>query len=368
SPSMQGAMLRTPTDERADVGVHTHATAGPTGPLLVAERNEWKSPSEPPVQFIIGTDQQHLDSVVNNFNATLSWSLAGFGLTMVLAASLLILYAMRPLDQLRGALSLLRSGSAKTIPGKFPTEVQPLVDDLNSLLNSSSELIQRARTQAGNMAHGLKTPLAILTDEAYRIGEQGSAQSSATILEQCRKMQTQIDYQTTRARVVASRLSFGTSTIARDASEEVLSALARLHNDRKLQFENAITKTARVACDRQDFQEILANLADNASKHAKSIVRLTSTEPLEESTINIVIEDDGPGLPPEAYEVVFLIGERWDTHKSGSGLGLAIARDLARLYDGDITLGTSALGGLRATLSLPAAPDARPKRTASIET
>ena len=353
SASMQAAPLKTPPDGRADVGVHTHTIPGPTGTLLVAERLDWKKPEAQPVQYIIGTDQRHLDAIFDSFNATLSWSLAGLGLSMVLAAGLLILYAMRPMQELRGALARVRSGNAKALTGAFPTEVQPVVDDLNGLLTSTAELIQRARTQAGNIAHGLKTPLAILTDEAYRIGDQGSPESSQIILEQCAKMQTQIEYQTTRARVVASRFAPGSSTSLAATAAGVVSALSRLYQDRGLSIANTIPSKIMVACDSQDLQEILANLLDNACKHAKSTVQIRATNGAHGRHAEFVIEDDGEGLPPEAYEVVFNIGERWDTQKSGSGLGLAIARDLVRLYDGDIRLSQSQLGGLSATVTLP---------------
>lgn len=353
SASMQGAPLRTPPDQRADVGVHTHVMNGPTGMLVVAERLVWRNPVGDPEQFIIGTDKRHLDNVIGSFNSTLSWSLLGLGLSMVVAAGLLIVFAMQPLEALRDALSSVRSGSTKALTGRFPSEVQPLVDELNALIASTTDLIQRARTQAGNIAHGLKTPLVVLTDEAHRIAEQGLPNSAATILDQCRKLQTHIDYQTTRARVVATRLSFGASAAVQTAVAEIVTAMTRLHRGRALTFINEVPAALAVACDRQDLHEILANLVDNASKHAKCRVRIRTTLSTDGKAVEIAVEDDGPGLPPEAYEVVFDIGERWDTQKSGSGLGLAIARDLARLYDGDIRLASSELGGLAAIASLP---------------
>lgn len=355
SASMQGAPLRTPPDQRSDVGVHTHVMNGPTGAMVVAERLLWRNPDDKPVQFIIGTDERHLDNVIGGFNATLSWSLLGLGLSMVMAAGLLILLAMRPLEALRVSLSAVRSGSSKSLTGRFPAEVQPLVDDLNALIASTTDFIQRARTQAGNIAHGLKTPLAILADEAHRISDQGNTRSAATILDQCRKLQTHIDYQTTRARAVATRLSLGASADVRPAVAEIVAAMTRLHRERSITFTNEVPDTLAVACDRQDLHEILANLVDNASTHSKSRVRVRAKLTAVGKAVEIAVEDDGPGLPPEAYEVVFNIGERWDTQKSGSGLGLAIARDLARLYDGDIRLAPSELGGLAAFVTLPVA-------------
>lgn len=354
SPSMKGAPLEPPPDGRSDVGTHTHLIEGPTGELLVAERLEWKNPGMPPIQFIIGTDKRHLDSVVSSFNNTLSWSLVTLGLSMVVAAALLILYAMRPLAQLSMALHDVRAGRSKRLPGIYPSEVQPLVDNLNAMFASTAELVQRARTQAGNIAHGLKTPLAILSDEAYRLREAECGSSAETILEQCRKMQSQIDYQTTRARVVASRLTPGASAEVGGVVSEVVTALSRIYAPRGLNFDVNVPAALRVATEAQDLQEVLGNLIDNAGKHARSQVRVAANE-MKNDFVQISISDDGPGLPPEAHEVVFDIGERWDTQSAGSGLGLAIARDLVTLYGGTISLAQSSLGGLEASICLPAA-------------
>lgn len=354
SSSMKAAPLKTPPDGRLDVGVHMHRVDGPTGELIVAEVLEWKDPSKAPVQFIIGTDKQHLENVVADFNYVLSWALTALGLSMVVAASLLILFAMKPLSQLNTALHEVRAGKSAKLTGSYPTEVQPLVDNLNAMFASTTELIQRARTQAGNIAHGLKTPLAILTDEAYRLQSRGQPDTAQTILDQCRKMETHIDYQTTRARVVANRLSPGASANVGDVASDVVSAVSRIYAHKSLRFDVDVPTSLRVGCEVQDLQEVLANLLDNGSKHAASKVVLTALE-TDAGSVEISVEDDGEGLPPEAHEIVFKVGERWDTQSAGSGLGLAITRDLVTLYGGTISLAESSLGGLRATIQLPQA-------------
>jgi signal transduction histidine kinase len=348
SSSMTGPPLSTPSDGPKDADVHTHVLQGPTGTLLVAERAVSPTTSEPPVRFIIGTDERHLEAVLESFNSTLSASLAAFGLSLVAAATLLIVYALKPLRQLRVSLFDVRAGQAKRLTGSFPTEVVPLVDDLNALLGSTSELIQRARTQAGNMAHGLKTPLAIVTDEAYRLESEGHVQSATTLLTQFRKMQTHIDYQIARARAVAMRSSPGIVADGLKAADEVASALRRLYKDKNVSIELDVPQDLRLACDPADLNEMLANLVDNACKHAVKRVRISA-----EDGRGLSVDDDGPGLPAEALEVVFNIGERWDSRAPGSGLGLAIVRELARLYGGDVILEKSVLGGLRANLRLP---------------
>jgi signal transduction histidine kinase len=279
-------------------------------------------------------------------------SLATFAASLILAAGVLIAVALRPLNQLRDALALVRNGQHKQISKTFPSEVQPLVDDLNGLLGSTGELVQRARTQAGNIAHGLKTPLAILADEAHRLDRDGQSKSAATIVSQVKKMQTHIDYQITRARAAASQITLGNSASVGIAAGEVTMALKRLYRDREIAVKVEIDGALCVACDRQDLNEILANLLDNAFKHAKHEV-VAAASAIAENRVTILIDDDGPGIPPEAREIVFNVGERWDSQAPGSGLGLAIARDLARLYGGDVVLGESPLGGLRVEFSLP---------------
>lgn len=363
SKSLAGPALEVPATAPTDTSIKSYSITGPTGTLMVLEQAKWIEPAGAPVRFIIGTDKRHLDDIVHGFDSMVGYSLAAFAALMIGASAFLFFYAMRPFDQLRTALGAVRSGQSPTLGGAFPTEVQPLVDDLNALLKSTAELIRRARIQAGNVAHGLKTPLAVLTDEADRIEEQGLDRSAATVLEQCRKMQKHIDYQIARARAVGMRDTPGTVASAGKDAAEVASALHRLHKARSISIENDIPNALSVACDAQDLNEMLANLVDNACKHANGRVRITLAEPSQATRIAIAVEDDGRGLPSKAYEIVFNIGERWDSQKPGSGLGLAIVRDLARLYGGDVHLGKSALGGLAAHLELPRAaePSGRPQ-------
>ena len=286
------------------------------------------------------------------------WSLGGFSLSMIAAAVLLLLYAMAPFGHLRTALANFRSGAAANLRGKFPEEVQPLVDDLNNLIAASGEQMQRARAQAGNIAHGLKTPLAILVDEAHRLEQKGDAKSASVIQEQSRRMQAQINYQIARARAAASRGKTGTASSLGDTAQAIANALDRLHIERGLRIDNEVPSDIMVACEAEDLNEMLANLVDNACKHAKGRVLLRLENEARRGFVRVVVEDDGPGLPPEAWGVVFNIGTQWDTRPGGSGLGLPIVRDLVQLYGGEIWLDQSDLGGLKVRLDLPAFAEA----------
>jgi signal transduction histidine kinase len=353
SPSLQGPELRAPPDRPQDLGSHTHLINGPTGPLRIMDRLVWPDAAKPPIGFVIGADQRHLDSVLASFHATLAWSMAAFAAAMILAAAVLIFAALRPLATLSNRLARVRAGAERQLQGAFPSEVQPLVDELNGMIAASANLVQRARAQAGNLAHGIKTSLAVLTDEADRIEQKGLGGSAKLILEHCRRMQLQIDHQIARARAAALRAAPGVSASLPEVAGKVVSALGRLYEGRGLRIEQAIPPDVRLACDPQDLNEMLANVLDNACKHARSTVRLCISDASSPSVGEILVEDDGPGLPPEAWEVVFKTGERWDSREQGSGLGLAIVQELATLYGGSVSLDDSTLGGLKVRLPLP---------------
>ena len=256
---------------------------------------------------------------------------------------------LSPVGRLRTRLAAVRSGQDARVAGRYPTEVQSLVDDLNALLDDREKSIARAQAHAGNLAHGLKTPLAVLAQEASRAADPalGSA-----ITQQVERMRRQMDYHLAHARAAASGSVLGTRCQVAECVEPLIRTLRRLYADRSLSFESALLRHA-VRCQREDLDEMLGNLLDNACQWARSRVSVASS--IEHTSVRIVVEDDGPGIPVELRETVLQRGVRADESAAGSGLGLAIVRDLAELYGGSIELGASPLGGLRATLKLPAA-------------
>jgi signal transduction histidine kinase len=353
SASLRGNVLPVPDDDGPDVQVHIHEIAGPTGQLFVAERLRFLAPGDEALRIIIATDRRILDTQVARFNKILTWSLGLFALSMIGAAGLLLLYALAPFGQLREALSRVRAGAEQRLSGTFPEEVRQLTDELNNLLAASGDQILRARAQAGNIAHGLKTPLAILVDEGHLLAARGETHSATVIHDQCRRMQTQIDYQIARARAAVDRAKPGTASSLSNTADQVVRALGRLYIDRGLAIDNLIPPELIVACEAQDVSEMLGNLVDNACRHASSRVLLHVKEDAPDGFVAIVIEDDGPGLPPESWAIVFKIGQGWGASTDGSGLGLPIVRDLVQLYGGTIKLGDSELGGLMVRVELP---------------
>jgi signal transduction histidine kinase len=258
---------------------------------------------------------------------------------------------LSPINQLRRRLAELRDGEIPRLEGTYPTEVQPLVDDLNTLLAHQERAVIRAQAKAGDLAHGLKTPLAVLAQEAAQARAGGHAELASAIDQQVSRMQRQVDYHLAQARAAASGAATGASCAIGESVDGLVRALRRLHADRTLDIDIAAPGDLAVAVQRPDLDEMLGNLLDNACKWAASRVALASRG--EEGSVVVHIDDDGPGLDPSMRLTVLQRGVRADEAAPGSGLGLAIVRDLAELYGGSIALTDSPLGGLRATLRLP---------------
>ena len=260
--------------------------------------------------------------------------------------------AISPVQQLREKLSAVREGRSSRLEGNYPGEIQPLVTDLNSLLDHQDEQVKRAISKAGDLAHGLKTPLAILSQEADRAEKSGQTEISSTINQQVLRMRRQVDYHLAHARAAASGATPGTRSNVRASAEALSRTLLRLYESRALNIQVDVSPAHEVRVQREDLDEMLGNLLDNACKWAASSITLRSSQ--SNNQIAITIDDDGRGLTPTLRTSVLQRGVRADEESPGSGLGLAIVKDLADLYGGSIALEASSSGGLRAVLTLPA--------------
>lgn len=322
---------------------------GPTGPMLVIAK--FGPESEGGYRFALGTDQRHIDAAIHEFDNTLMTAVAALGLILLATVMGLISFGLAPFHKLARAMREVRAGAALSVEGNHPTEVQPLINELNTLIKGQREALQRARAQAGNLAHALKTPLAIISDEAFQLDERGDKAASNVIAEQSKAMQLHIDHHIARARAQAvSRLPGTRSDVAENIAS-IMNALGRLHVNRGVQVTQDLDTRLQVAMDGQDFAELVANLVDNAYKYARARIVVTA-QGIDEDFLRVTVEDDGPGLPPQAREIVFAPGIRLDETRPGTGLGLSIVRDLIELYQGEIELGASSLGGLSATMKL----------------
>ena len=256
-------------------------------------------------------------------------------------------------DELRARLVDVREGRQSRLEGEYPAEVQPLVSDLNSLLSDREQRVSRALTKAGDLAHGLKTPLAVLNQEAERAKAAGQSDVAAAITRQVDRMHRQVDYHLAQARASASGGNPGARCHVLTSADGLARTMHMLHADRGVRVDVTVSHEHFVQGQREDLDEMLGNLIDNACKWAKS--RVTITSALEAGCIVIDVDDDGAGLDPSLRKAVLRRGVRADEAAPGSGLGLAIVRDLAELYGGSITLDQSPTGGVRARLGLPGA-------------
>lgn len=259
--------------------------------------------------------------------------------------------SLAPLFTLRDQVVAIRKGRASEISGTFPAEVQPLIDSLNELIADRERSIQRAHAAAGDLAHCLKTPLALLAREADAARAAGNAQLADSLAEQVQKMSSQIDYQLARARVAAAGPSGTAPCGIAPCAAALVRALSTLYAARQLTFSLSIPPGAAVLVRPEDLEEILGNLLDNACKWARGQVFIT-VSPQPDCT-ELTVADDGPGLPEPLRASVLERGVRADESAPGAGLGLAIVRDLVEHYQGSITLEASATGGLLVRLKLP---------------
>jgi signal transduction histidine kinase len=282
-----------------------------------------------------------------------------YGPAMALIAALCMLFGflqvrrgLAPINQLRNRLTAVHKGIAPRVGGSYPVEVQPLVDDLNALLDERERRVARAVAKAGDLAHGLKTPLAVLAHEAQQARAAGHEQLAAEIDQQIDRMRRQIDYHLAHARSAASAASPAARASVAASAEGLVRALKRLHAERDLRIEIDAPASQAFRGQREDLDEMLGNLLDNACKWARAHVSLTCAK--EGDQIVIAVDDDGPGIEPSMREAVMQRGIRADEAAQGSGLGLAIVRDLAEIHGGSISLEGSPMGGARARLTLPA--------------
>nr|WP_234027291.1 HAMP domain-containing sensor histidine kinase [Erythrobacter sp. KY5] len=327
----------------------------PGEPVRIVERTVILPGSETRWTFAVASATEEMDAQIQQVRSILIWSFAALGLGLIVMALLQIRYGLSPLRRVRAAIQKLRTTGDNRITEPLPAEVQPLVEEVNALLEHTERQAEEARMHAGNLAHALKTPLTVLTNAATA----RDPDLSTAVFRETRTMQRHVDHHLARARAVGRRAVGQARTNVRQSAEAVRRAVERLYPEGRLDI--AGSKDALVAIERQDLDEILGNLIENAAKYGGGSVFVTidpdddDKEP-DSQLCRIWIEDDGTGIPEKERKRIFDRGARLDTGKPGTGLGLAIVRDVAEIYGGSVTLGESEdLGGLLVDLRLPRA-------------
>ncbi|WP_133366703.1 ATP-binding protein [Qipengyuania sediminis] len=350
SRSLWDRSLR-PSGNHADNDTHIYdSDQFPGEPLRMAERSVILPGSDTLWWFKVAASREELDFQIARIRSILVWSFAVLGLGLFAMAVLQSWIGLGPLRRVRAAIQNLRTTGASRIVEPLPSEVQPLVEEVNALLAHSEQQAEEARTHAGNLAHALKTPLTVVTNAATA----RAPDLSDTVIREARTMQRHVEHHLARARAVGRRAAGHARTGVCESAEAVRRAVEMLHPEARIDV--AGNRQAHVGIERQDLDEILGNLIENAAKYGGGSVFVTIDAEEGSGPCVIWVEDDGAGIPPADRTHIFDRGARLDTGKPGTGLGLAIVRDVAQIYGGDVALGESEdLGGLLVRLSLPRA-------------
>lgn len=324
SQSMTRGILDESIAHSPDIA-HT-VEGGPTGPAITYGLLEY-GPSGEPVHVVIATDKSELDEDIASFTSELVTWLIALAALLLATGLAVISFGLQPLQRLAGAITRLRSGEAEELEGSYPSEIAPLVMDLNEYVRQNTAIVSRARVQAGNLAHSLRTPLAILTDEAEQLAQTDhSAGAGKVLLEQAEAMQQQIDYQLARARSAAGARVPGSRAMLPELAVPILNAMRRLHPSKQFTLDQQ-GEPLVLGVDPVNLSELVSILLDNAGKWASEYVRL-AIRPGNDGAVTILVEDDGPGMSDAQIASACEVGTRFDEVRSGSGLGLAMARDI----------------------------------------
>ncbi|MES0879600.1 ATP-binding protein [Roseibium sp. SCP14] len=351
SESLLGDPLNAPPigDEEVAAGYST----GPTGDeIRVLQQRIFLG--DVPYVIAVGAATASFWADISEFARLVTLTLCIVGAGLILAIFLQVRIGLKPLTRLRASLSAVRQGEAERIDEALPREIAPLAVELNALIVSNREIVERARTHVGNLAHGLKTPLSVISNEARASG----GPLADKVSEQAEVMSTQIQHHLERARMAAQRRVIGVSCETEPVLSRLIRAMGKIYQDKGVLVDFDQSVPIRFRGEGQDLEEMSGNLIDNACKWAASRVQV-DVAPLNDPATNrdmfaVIVEDDGPGLTREQRAEAIKRGRRLDETVPGTGLGLSIVADLAALYGGSFELDGSELGGLKATLTLPA--------------
>jgi signal transduction histidine kinase len=357
SRSLWDHVLAVPAAAPVDGEIHHHSVVGPAGKTLgMVERSvridDAANGTPRSFRLITAADESLMSEPVSRFSGVLWLALGVLGAGLVVAALVQVFVGLAPLRALRDALGKVRNGETQQLEGNFPAEIMPLVEEFNSVLTQNADVVERARTHAGNLAHALKTPLSVLANAADSKAHQGS-ELAGLVADQIGVARKQVDYHLARAQAAATMRMPGAKTPLLPVIEGLVRAMRRIHAERQIALGvRPFSESLSFRGEAQDLQEMLGNLLDNAFKWAARKVEVSARS--DGASLTITIDDDGAGLAAEQRVSVMRRGVRADEQVPGSGLGLAIVDDLAQLYGGQVELADSPLGGLRAALTLPA--------------
>jgi signal transduction histidine kinase len=353
SRSLWDAALDLPSDRLRNGEVHQHTIAGPRASSLLTVERSVALPATlggSRIRAAVAIDRSEIQAAARSFAADLAPSLALLAAVLITAAWAQVVVGLRPLNAMRHRLHEVRAGTKARLGIAFPDEVRPLAAEVDHLLDAQEAAIARARARAGDLAHGLKTPLTILACDAEELRGRGEARIADEIATVTERMRRHIERELVRARA-GIRARVGEPQRIRTIVDQVVSVLRRTPRGHSLEWEVAVPDDLAISVDAQDIAEIFGNLGENAVEWAASKIRIGVG--VADDAVVLLVEDDGPGVPEERIGTVLARGGRLDEARSGTGLGLAIVRELAESYGGSLMLTRSSLGGLSAELRFP---------------
>jgi signal transduction histidine kinase len=356
SHSLFDSVMPTPPDLAARLKANpgrriSYNARGPLKePLRVRAQQNVLQNYDKPVIFLAAEDRSSVDHEVYSFVVATAAAFIVLGAGLIAAIVVQVRVGLRPLFDLRREVADVRRGKALRLADTYPSELMPLAHELNALVEHNQEVVERQRTHVGNLAHALKTPISVMIAEA---GNRPGALAEV-VTRQAEAMRQQVDHHLRRARAAARTQGPGERTSVAEVLDELSRTLERIFRDKGVSIDWDADDDLFFLGERQDFLEIAGNAVENACKWCRSRVRVR-TEEIGPERFRLVVEDDGPGLPPDRREEVLRRGARLDETAPGSGLGLSIVDELARAYGGGVTLGDSRLGGLRLEADLPRA-------------
>ena len=333
-------------------GLRESYVSGPDDRLLRILEREIDVGEDGRFTVAVAAPADEIEGDIRDFRFALAMTFLLLGIALVASTLVQVRFGLRPLVRLRSAVGAVRTGENPRIVGQYPPDLAPLASELNQLIDANHEILDRARTQVGNLAHALKTPLSVMMNEA---DTSADGQLPQTVRAQAAIMRVQVQYYLDRARAAALSGALGGVTEITPSLDALLRTFTKISQGKGISGSHTIASGLRFRGEKQDLEEMLGNLLDNAFKWASSTVEvsLADEKPPDTERIALLIDDDGPGLPEEAMAEVLKRGRRLDETTPGSGLGLSIVVDIAKLYGGGLTLHRSPLGGLRARLELP---------------
>lgn len=352
SRSLWDQELDLPDDAPADI--RTLNIAGPQQSALRVAVRRIQFPAPQGARWLtlaVALDQREQTEARRDFLKEVTPSLALLALVLIMAAWLQVNVGLKPLEHVRRGVQAIRARAQRRLDGDFPHEIQPLAQEVNELLAVQEAAVERARAQAGDLAHGLKTPLTILAQDARKLKERGETEIGREVEELTRSMQRHIDRELARARIAANLRAPGADADLPVILRRVADAIRRTPRGEAVHWSIELPDHLHLRMDAQDLVELSGNLVDNAAKWAREQAAIRLEQ--HPSQIVLVIEDDGPGVPPDLIASLGERGVRLDESLPGTGLGLAISRDLVTAYGGSLELSNRAEGGLRAEIRLP---------------